>query len=86
MAPCTHACMKRLFCLKAKNGLITSIYANEARGGLILTVAGRVRSKKKNRKKKRKKIRPTQNTPRNPQQPGDRVQFETACEETHPTR
>ena len=54
-------------------------------GGLILA-AGRVRSKKKKfEKKKRKKICPTQNTPRNPQQPRDRVQLETACKETRPT-
>ena len=52
--------------------------------------AGRVRSKRKKieqkNTEKKKKIRPTQNTPRNPQQPGDRVQLETACEETRPTR
>ena len=33
-----------------------------------------------------KKIGPTRNTPRNPQPPGDRDQFETTCEETRPTR
>ena len=49
-------------------------------GGLILA-AGRVRSKKK-----RDKIRPTQNTPRNPQQPGDRDYLETARDETRATR
>ena len=56
-------------------------------GGLILA-AGRVRSKKKKNRKKENhgKIRPTQNTPRNPKQPGDRVQLETTCEETRPTR
>ena len=55
-------------------------------GGLILA-AGRVRSKKKKiGKKKHGKIRPTQNTPRNPQQPGDRDYLETAREETRPTR
>ena len=31
MAPCTHPGMKRLFGLKAKNGLITSIEVNAAR-------------------------------------------------------
>ena len=36
--------------------------------------------------KKGKKIHPTQNTARNPQQPGDRVQLETACEEPRYTR
>ena len=45
-----------------------------------------VRRKKNRRKKKHEKIRPPiQNTPRNPQQPGDRVQLETACEETRHT-
>ena len=33
-----------------------------------------------------KKIRPTQSTPRNPQQPGDRDHLETAREKTRPTR
>ena len=52
--------------------------------GLILA-AGRARSKKKkNEKKTRKKIHPIQNTRRNPQQPGDRVQLETTCEEHVP--
>ena len=32
------------------------------------------------------KIRPTENTPRKPQQPGDRDHLETACDETRPTR
>ena len=36
--------------------------------------------------RKKRKIRPTQNTPRNPQQPGNRNQLETACDETRPTR
>ena len=56
-------------------------------GGLILA-AGRVRSKKKKtiKMKKTRKNRPAQNTPRNPQQHGDRVQLETACEQTRPTR
>ena len=49
-------------------------------GGLTLA-AGRVRSKKKKRK-----IRPTENTPRKPQQPGDCDRLETACHETRPTR
>ena len=44
-----------------------------------------VRIKAKSGKKNtEKKIHPTQNTRRNPQQLGDRVQLETACEETHP--
>ena len=56
-------------------------------GGLILEV-GRVRSKKQKiaKKQNRKKIRPTQNTPRKPQQPGDRDHLETACDETRLTR
>ena len=33
-----------------------------------------------------KRIRPTENAPRNPQEPGDRIQLETTCEETRPTR
>ena len=51
--------------------------------------AGRVRSKEKTRQKntkKQEKKRPTQNTPRNPQPPGDRGQLETARGETRPTR
>ena len=43
-----------------------------SQGGLMLA-AGRVRSNKK----KNEKIRRTQNTPRNPQDPGDRDQLET---------
>ena len=54
-------------------------------GGLVLA-AGRVRSKEKKRTKKTGKIRPTQNTPRNPQPPGDRDQLETARGETRPRR
>ena len=54
MAPCTHHGMKRLFCLKAKNGLITSREVNEAGGDLILA-AGRVRSKQKKSKKNTEK-------------------------------
>ena len=55
-------------------------------GGLTLA-AGRVRSnKKKSRKKKHEKIRPAENTPRKPQQPGDHNRLETACDETRPTR
>ena len=65
---------------------ITSREVNEARGGLILA-AGRVRSnKQKIEKKKPFKTRPTENTPRNPQQPGDRDHLEAACDETRPTR
>ena len=51
-----------------------------------MLAAGRVRSKKKNEKKKREKFRPTENTPRKPQQPGDRDHLETACDETRHTR
>ena len=34
----------------------------------------------------RDRSRPTENTPRKPQQPGDRDHLETACDETRPTR
>ena len=55
-------------------------------GGLIFA-AGRVRSNKKKKSgKKHEKFRRTQSTPRNPQQPGDRDQLETAGEATRPTR
>ena len=56
-------------------------------GGLILA-AGRVRSRKKKKtgKKKLDRFCPTQNTPRNPQQPGDRDHLEAARGETRPTR
>ena len=36
--------------------------------------------------KQNTKSRRTQNTPRNPQQPGDRDHLKTACDETRPTR
>ena len=88
MALCTHPGMKSFFLPIGTNGLITSREVNEARGGFIFA-AGRVRSKKKKKiekKKHGKKIRPTRNTPRNPQQAVDRVQLETACEETRLTR
>ena len=53
-----------------------------------MLAAGRVRlKKKKNEEKKYGKIAsPTPNTPRKPQQPGDRVQLETACEGKRHTR
>ena len=56
-------------------------------GGVILAV-GRARSKKKKQLKKTKheKIHPTQNTPRYPQQPGDRDHLETTRDETRPAR
>ena len=54
-------------------------------GGLILAV-GRVRSKKKKSLKDNEKIRPTENTPRKPQQPGDHDRLKTACNETRLTR
>ena len=54
-------------------------------GGLTLA-AGRVRSKKKKSKKKHEKKRSTQNTPRTPQQQGDRDYLGTARDETRPTR
>ena len=57
------------------------------RQGVLILAAGRVRSKKKNGKKKTpQKSRPTQNTPRNLQQPSDRDHHETACDEARSTR
>ena len=55
-------------------------------GGLIIA-AGRVHSSKKKKieKKTHEKIRPTQNTLRNPQQPGDRDHLETARDVTRST-
>ena len=44
-----------------------------------------VRRKKKIEEEKHEKSRPTQNTPRNPQQPGDRDHLETAREKPRPT-
>ena len=41
--------------------------------------------RKKQPEKKREKIRPTENTQRNPPQPGVRDFLETACDETRPT-
>ena len=41
--------------------------------------------RKKKLKKKHEKIRPTQNTPRHPQQPGDPDHLETERDETRPT-
>ena len=45
-----------------------------------------VRVRRKKTETKHKKIRPTQNAPRNPQQPGDRDHLETACDEARLTR
>ena len=133
MEPCTHAGIKRLFCLKAKNALgrfapsalshykfatlvaslrtgrpiydtgaaaricgivarrncrlrSTSRDVNEAKAASYLQQAVCVRRKKKSKKKNTTKIRRTQNTPRNPQQPGDRDHLETARDETRSTR
>ena len=62
--------------MKRLTSLLVDI--KEARGGLILVI-GRVCSMKKKRKKKhREQFRPIQNTPRNKQPPGDRVELETA--------
>ena len=52
---------------------------------LYLLAVGRVRSKK-NKYRKNKTNRPAQNTPRNPQQPGDRGQIETVRDATRPPR
>ena len=59
-------------------------------GGLILAT-DRVRSKEKKKKRTKKKVKSMKksaasNTPRNPQQPGDRDHLETALDETRPTR
>ena len=43
-----------------------------------------VRVRRKKTETKHKKIRPIKNTPRNPQQPGDRDHLETACNEHVP--
>ena len=43
-----------------------------------------VRRKKKSENKKHEKLRPTRNTQRNPQQPGDRDHLETAREKHVP--
>ena len=53
------------------------------RQGVLILAAGRVRSGKK-KLKKSSKSRRTQNIPRNPQQPGDRNQLETACDDHVP--
>ena len=66
--------MKRLFFRKAKNGLITSREVNEARGGLILA-AGRARSNEKKTNEKNEKKSAPPETPRNPQQIGDRANY-----------
>ena len=63
--------------------LLTSRGVNEARR--LIRAASRVLSKEKNVNKKTKSRR-TQKTPQNPQQPGDRDQLETTCDETRPTR
>ena len=78
---------KETFSPKGKNGLISSREVNEARRGFILAV-GRVRSKGKNKQKqnKNKKNHPTQSTPLNPHQPGDRDHLETAREKTRSAR
>ena len=52
------------------------------RQGSLILAAGRVCSNKK--RKQNTKSRRTQNTPRNPQQPGDHDHFETTCDETLP--
>ena len=53
----------------------------------LILAAVCVRSKKKNGKTHtQEKKRPSQNTPRNPQQPGDHDHLDTARDETRPTR
>ena len=93
MAPCTHPGMKKLICPKGKKrprllrslGLASLLVERYMRQGAARIAVGRVRSKKYEEKKtgkKTKKIRPTPNTPRNPQPPGDRDQLETARDQT----
>ena len=69
-------------CLKTKNGLTSSREVNEARGA---HTCSRPYAFEKMEKKKNETIRPTQNTARNPQQPGHRDHLETARDETRPT-
>ena len=60
--------------------------AIEARGAHTCSRPYAFEEKIKSEKKERNKSRRTQNTPRSPQQPGDRDHVETACDETRPTR
>ena len=59
---------------------------NEARRPHTCSRPCAFEEKKKPKKKKHEKIRPTENTPRKPRQPGDHDRLETACDQTHPTR
>ena len=75
------------FLPKAKNGLITSREVNEAR--LPRTCSRPCAFEEKKTKKKKHEI--PLNTKKThheiyPQQPGDRDDLETACDETRPTR
>ena len=64
--------------------LITSREVSEASSPLTCSRPGAFEEKDEF-VKKTETIRPTQNTPLNPQQPGDRAQVETACEQTRAT-
>ena len=96
MAPCTHPGMIKLFCLKAKNSFggfalpalrITSREVSEARLPHACSSSCAFEENREIEKEKKKgKNRPTQNTPRYPQQPVDRDHLETALDETRPTR
>ena len=92
--PVCNPGMKRLFALKAKNGLgrfassalpHTSRDVNEARWPHTCCRPCAF-EEKKSKKTKTAIIHPAQNTPRYPQQAGDRDHLETARDETHPTR
>ena len=101
MAPCTHPGMKRLFCLKAKNGLIMkSFFCPIGKKRPHYEEFFLPKGKKRPRslrslgpsltKKKNDKNPPNSNTPRNPHPAGHRDQprptLETARDETRLTR
>ena len=75
------------FFLLAKDASLIGYRGKRSKAASCLQQAVCVRKKKNEEKKKtRNKSRRTRNTPRNPQQPGDRDHLETACDETRPTR
>ena len=75
--------MKRLFCLWAKNGLVTSREVNEARGPHTCSMPCAFEEKKKSRTKENtSKSAPPKTHYGNPQQPGDRSHLETARDKT----
>ena len=74
-------CEEALFALKAKNGLASLLIERYMRQEAASYLQQAVCEKKNS-----EKSRPTQNTPLNPQQPGDRDHLETARENPRPTR